>query len=77
MKSLDIHLAKTQFSAVLAEVERSGEPVLICRNGKPVAEIVPHRRRDRLEKHPVLSRITVRYDPTEPLDETEWPEEVP
>lgn len=38
----NIHEAKTQFSKLVAAVER-GESVTICRNGRPVAECVPAR----------------------------------
>lgn len=37
---LDIHEAKTQFSELVAAVER-GEMVTICRNGTPVIDCVP------------------------------------
>ena len=36
----NIHEAKTQFSKLVAAVER-GEKVTICRNGRPVIECVP------------------------------------
>lgn len=75
MKTLNVHEAKTRLSAVLAEIERDGAVFLICRNGKPIAELSPHRKRDRLKTHPVLSRIAIAYDPTEPLDEADWPAE--
>jgi len=75
MKTVNIHEAKTRLSALLAEVERTGEVFLICRNGKPVARLVPHQPVDRLQPHPVMSRIELRYDPTEPLDEGDWPAE--
>ena len=39
MKMLNIHEAKTNLSAVLARVEKEGEKFLICRNGKPIAEL--------------------------------------
>lgn len=73
MKTVNVHEAKTQLSALLAEVEKTGETVLICRHGKPVADLVPHRRRSRLEPHPIMSQIRLHYDPIEPLDEDEWP----
>jgi len=76
VKTLNVHEAKTRLSAVLAEIERDGEVFLICRNGKPVAELSPHRSRSRLEPHPVASRIRIRYDPTEHLQPDEWAEEV-
>ena len=38
MKTLSVHEAKTQLSAVLAEIEATGDSFLVCRHGKPVAE---------------------------------------
>ena len=73
MKVVNVHEAKTQLSALLAAVEESGETVLICRHGKPIADLIPHRRHSRLEPHPIMSQIELRYDPCEPLDEDEWP----
>lgn len=74
MKSVNIHEAKTKLSALLSEVEEAGTEIRICRNGKPVADLVPHRKRSRLNPHPVMSKITIDYDPTELLAEDEWPE---
>jgi antitoxin (DNA-binding transcriptional repressor) of toxin-antitoxin stability system len=72
MKTLNIHEAKTHLSAVLVEVTEKGETFLICRNGKPVADLVPHRAKNRLTPHPVMSKIKIRYDPTEVLSPEEW-----
>ena len=74
MRKLNIHEAKTKLSAVLSEVEEKGETFLICRSGKPVAELIPYRPRNRLGYHPVLSNITIGYDPVEELSEEEWGE---
>jgi antitoxin (DNA-binding transcriptional repressor) of toxin-antitoxin stability system len=73
MKTLNVHEAKTRLSAVLADVEGKGEAFLICRNGHPVADLVPHVKKTRLKPHPVLRRIRIRYDATEPLTADEWP----
>ena len=73
MKKVNVHEAKTNLSALLAEVEKKGERVFICRNGKPVADLSPHERPNRLEPHPVMSAIRIKYDPTEPLSDDEWP----
>ena len=75
MKKLNVHEAKTRLSSLLADVEKKGESFLICRNGKPIADLVPHAKADRLTPHPTLRRIRVRYDPTEPLTAEEWPSE--
>jgi antitoxin (DNA-binding transcriptional repressor) of toxin-antitoxin stability system len=76
MKIVNVHEAKTRLSALLAEIEKTGETVLICRHGKPVADLRPHRKRGRLEPHPSLGRIEINYDPVEPLSEDEWPEDL-
>ncbi|MGD0475900.1 MAG: type II toxin-antitoxin system prevent-host-death family antitoxin [Candidatus Velthaea sp.] len=40
MRSVDVFEAKTQFSA-LVEAVQHGETILVTKNGKPVAQIVP------------------------------------
>jgi len=68
MITVNVHEAKTNLSSLLLQMEKSGEPVLICRNGKPVADLVPHRPVKRnMKPHPVMSKIKINYDPTEPL----------
>ena len=74
MKSVNVHKAKTTLSALLAQVEKTCERIFICRNGKPVADLVPHKRKERITPHPVMSGINIKYDPTEPLTPDEWPE---
>lgn len=71
---MNIHEAKTKLSAVLMRIEKTGESVVICRNGQPVAELGPikQRRGSRLEVHPALSDILINYDPIEDLDADEW-----
>jgi prevent-host-death family protein len=44
MAAFNVHEAKTNFSKLLDRV-LEGEEVLITRNGVPVAELVPARRR--------------------------------
>lgn len=75
MKTINIHDAKTNLSALLAEIEKTGETVLICRNGEPVADLSPHRKSSRLKPHSSLRNIKLKYDPTEPLSEADWPVE--
>lgn len=72
MKSVNVHEAKTNFSSLLARVEAGGERIVICRNGTPVADLVPHQRKDRTKSHPALRKIKIGYDPTEPLSPDEW-----
>jgi prevent-host-death family protein len=73
MITVNVHEAKTNLSSLLARVEEKREMVLICRNGKPVADLVPHRPFKRnMKPHPRLSKIEINYDPTEPMTAAEW-----
>lgn len=74
MKIVTIDEAQTHFSALLEAVEATGEPVLIYREGTPVADLVPHRPRSRRAPHPLMQQLRFDYDPTEPLTPDEWPE---
>jgi prevent-host-death family protein len=46
MQTVNIHEAKTQLSRLLSRVE-AGESIVIARNGKPVAQLVPISSRPR------------------------------
>ena len=43
MKEIGLYEAKSKFSALLAEVDASGQAVAITRHGRIIAEIHPHR----------------------------------
>ncbi len=73
MRSVNVHQAKTTLSALLAEVEDHGEVVLICRNGKPVAELrAVQKRRGRLATRADLAAIAFHDDPVAPLEPADW-----
>lgn len=74
MKVVNIHEAKTNFSSLLTQLEADSETIVICRNGEPVADLVPHKRVNRAKPHPELGKISIGYDPVEPLADDEWPE---
>lgn len=73
MKTVNVHDAKTRFSTLLAEVEQRGKRIVICRNGKPIADLVPHRGEVSMAPDRKLGAIRIAYDPTEGLDEADWP----
>jgi prevent-host-death family protein len=64
---------KTKCLALVSEVERTGHGVVITRNGKPIAELVPHRRRQRKAKALGLLKdsLFVTGDIISPID-VEW-----
>lgn len=80
MIAVNMHEAKSRLSALVKAVEEDGETVILCRNGKEVAEIraINSKPIDRLQIAPdpgLKVELTPGYDPTEPLSEDEWPEE--
>jgi prevent-host-death family protein len=77
MIAVNMHEAKTRLSKLVKAVEENNETVVICRKGKPVAQLSAPARRsvNRLKTHPDLRPISIDYDPTEPLSEDEWPSE--
>ena len=62
--TLSVHEAKTNFSSVLAAVERDATTLTIVRYGRPVARIVPIKRKGRsLKPMPgVAGKIKVKCD---------------
>ena len=67
MRSVNIHEAKTHLSRLLELVEL-GEPIVIARNGKPIARIVPFRPEAR-EPGRLKGRIRIGDDFEDPLPE--------
>ncbi len=72
MKTLNIHETKTKLSSILSEIENKGEKFIICRNGKPIADIVPHKKKSRLKPDLFLSQVKISCDLTKPLTEEDW-----
>ena len=57
--TVNVHEAKSSLSKLLERVE-AGETVVIARAGKPVAELVPHRRVDLVFG---LAKGEIHFDP--------------
>ncbi|HBC87011.1 MAG TPA: type II toxin-antitoxin system prevent-host-death family antitoxin [Lentisphaeria bacterium] len=57
MINVNTHSAKTNLSALLMKVERTGEQVTICRNGKPIARLSPVRRHGKTGKTTMAMQI--------------------
>lgn len=75
MKSVSTYEAKAHLSRLIAEVERTGQAVTICRNKAPVVDIVPHRdSHDPLLQATHLKGARFRGDPCAPASEEDWPE---
>jgi antitoxin (DNA-binding transcriptional repressor) of toxin-antitoxin stability system len=72
MKILNVHETKTNLSSILSEIEKKGEKFIICRNGTPIADIVPHKKKTRLSPDSFLSQVKINCDLTQPLTEDDW-----
>lgn len=73
MKTVNVHEARTEFSALLTEIERKRSRIVICRNGIPVADLVPHEKEVSMEPDKKLGKIGIHYDPIEEAGEEDWP----
>jgi len=76
MITVNTHEAKTKLSALLRVIEDDNETVIICRAGKPVAELrrpTARKIQDPLKMHPELMG-KILYDPTDAAAEEDWPE---
>lgn len=73
--SVNIYDAKAHFSDLIAKVERSGGRIVICRHGKPVADLTPHRgdTQGPLIPDPALAGARFHGDPSAPLPVEDWP----
>ena len=74
MMTVNVHEAKTHLSRLLAQVE-AGEEVVIARNGKPVARLVPCERRGRPQFGSWKGRIEIDdrfFEPLPPEELALW-----
>jgi prevent-host-death family protein len=62
---------KAKCLALMDEVARTGNAVIITKNGKPVAELVPHRARKRNLRGLLKDKLFIEGDIISPID-VEW-----
>ena len=76
MLSVNICQAKAQFSRLVSAVENHGERIVLCRNGIPVADLVPHASipLKKLDPDPLLAGARFLGDSAAPLEAGDWPE---
>jgi prevent-host-death family protein len=69
------HLKASEFKAkclaLMDEVARTGEAVVITKNGKAIAELVPHRARKQDTRGILKNDLFVTGDIVSPID-VEW-----
>jgi prevent-host-death family protein len=77
MHKVNIYEAKAKFSKLISEVENEKTTVIICRNGKPVADLVYHKNtQDPLKQNKKLSGAKYLCDPCSGVDNDDWPEDL-
>ena len=62
---------KAKCLAVLDEVERTRQPVVITKRGKPIAELVPHAPKKRSARGILKNELFITGDIISPVD-VEW-----
>jgi antitoxin (DNA-binding transcriptional repressor) of toxin-antitoxin stability system len=76
--TVNMHEAKTRLSELVKTVEERNETVVLCRDGREVAEIrrrVKRRAPRNLTPDPRFRvALAPDYRPTEPLTDDEWPD---
>jgi len=68
MESVNMHEAKTHLSRLMELVEL-GEAVVIARNGKPIAKLIPFRS-ERREPGRLAGTVRIGADFEDPLPES-------
>ena len=83
MREIGVLEAKTTFSNLIAEVERTGEPVTVTRHGRAAVKIVPasakgaNRDRDPAEWKRLVEAVLAERDAQTPVpgfDDLSWEE---
>ena len=59
MKQRNLREANQEFSRLVREIERTGERVLVLRNGKPAVEIVPSGEKRAVRRRTPAQRRAV------------------
>lgn len=62
MQFINIHDAKTNLSKYLELLESSHEPIVICRNGKPVAQLVEYKPKKERKLGLLKGKIKMKKD---------------
>ena len=80
MITVNMHEAKSRLSELVRAVEERNETVVLCRDGREVAEIrrsTTRRRARRIDPDPRFRvEYAPGYDPTEPLADDDWPRDL-
>ncbi len=71
MQTIKASEFKAKCLALMDQVQRTGVPVVVTKNGKPVAELGPHRPAPKNVRGAWKGHVTIKGDIVSPLDE-DW-----
>ncbi|MBN2357432.1 type II toxin-antitoxin system prevent-host-death family antitoxin [candidate division KSB1 bacterium] len=66
---------KAKFLALIDEIARDREPVIITKYGKPVVKVVPVEKSEKQNQKPLKGTVLFLGDVVSPIDE-QWEAEV-
>lgn len=66
VKKVNIHEVLSGLTAILEDLEK-GESFVLCQNGKPLATIAPHQKKQHRCTCGIIKNLKVQYDPMEEL----------
>jgi antitoxin (DNA-binding transcriptional repressor) of toxin-antitoxin stability system len=67
---------ENDLKTIIEQIEKTGQPILIVRDNKPVVKIIPQKKKEPFEMDPVLKGACFIGDPTEPLPASDWPDDL-
>jgi len=74
---VSVYEAKAHLSKLIEMVLRTGRPITICRNRKPVVDLIAHRMaRNPLKQDAALKGAVFQGDPCAPVGREDWPEDL-
>ena len=62
MQFVNIHDAKTNLSKYLEQVSSNHEPIIICKNGKPIAQLIEYKQLPTRRLGLWHNKITIKED---------------
>ena len=71
MKTIKASDFKARCLQLMDEVAKTGEPVVITKNGKPVSQLLPYRRKPSSVFGALQGMVTVKGDIIVPVEE-QW-----
>ena len=60
MENLSVHEIQADITSVLEKMEKQGKSFLIFRDGKPIADLVPHKTKENLSASSEQSEKSLR-----------------